>query len=106
MALESKFQAILIEQLREIFPEAIILKNDPNYLQGFPDLLILVDDKWAALETKRQELSSRRPNQDYYVRKLNEMSYSAFVSPENERQVLHELQQALRSSRSTRISWS
>lgn len=74
----------------------MVLKNDSGYLQGVPDLLILYEDNWACLEVKQSKSSRHQPNQDYYVEKMNEMSYSAFVYPENERQVLDDLQRALR----------
>ena len=38
-----------------------------------------------------------RPNQDYYVNKLKGMSYSSFISPDNEEVVLNEISNALRS---------
>lgn len=95
--LESKFQAKLIKELKMIFPGCIILKNDPDYLQGFPDLTILWNDKWAVLECKRSEDSPHRPNQDYYIDICDEMSYARFIYPENKEEVLDELQQAFRA---------
>lgn len=91
--LESKFQAELIKDLKNLFPGCIITKNDCNYIQGFPDLTILYKDKWAVLECKKKENAKRRPNQDYYVGILNQMSFSRFIYPENKEEVLHELQQ-------------
>jgi len=93
--MESKFQSELIKDIRDLFPGCIILKNDPNYLQGFPDLLILYKNRWAVLEAKRSSKSNHQPNQDYYINLANEMSYGSFVYPENKEEVLHELQQAL-----------
>jgi len=95
--LEKNFQSKLIKELREIFPESVILKNDPNYLQGFPDILILHNNKWAALETKRKTNSFRQPNQNYYIERLNDMSFACFICPENKEQVLYELQQSFRA---------
>lgn len=92
---EGKFQSELIKKLKCIFPGAIVLKNDSSYLQGVPDLLVLYKDRWAALEVKGSANASHRPNQDYYIQKMGEMSYSAFVYPENEGEVLDELQRAL-----------
>lgn len=91
---ESSFQAALIRDLKDLFPGCIVLKNDPNYLQGIPDILVLYKDKWAALECKQSSKSARRPNQEYYVDILREMSYASFVCPENREDVLHDLQQA------------
>ena len=94
---ESKFQAKLIKDIKERFPGCIVLKNDPGYLQGFPDLTILYGDHWAVLETKRGKDSPHQPNQDYYILKTNEMSFGRFIFPENKEEVLSELQSAFRS---------
>lgn len=91
MALERQFQARLIRELEDEFPGAVVLKTDPNYIQGFPDLLFLQDSFWAALEVKRARNSTRQPNQEYWVQKLNYMSYSRFVYPGNLDDVLEEL---------------
>ena len=104
MKLESKFQAELIDELHDLYPEAIITKLDPNYIQGLPDILILNNDKWASLECKRSANSPHRPNQEYYVNLMNQMSYSSFIYPENREEILNELQQALRPGRATRLS--
>lgn len=90
--LESKFQSKLIKEIEDRFPGCEIMKNDPNYKQGFPDLTILYKDKWAVLETKRGEKAKRQPNQEYYVDKLNNMSFSRFICPENKEEVLNDLQ--------------
>ena len=99
MQKESKFQHEIIYQLKQLFPGCIILKNDPNYIQGIPDLLILYKNKWAALECKRSEREPRRPNQEYYISKMDEMSYASFIYPENKEIILDELQQTLRPRR-------
>ena len=97
MAKESAFQKGLINKIKDRLPGCIVMKNDANYIQGIPDLTVFHRDKWAMLEVKKSEKASHQPNQDYYVRKLNEMSYAAFVYPENEEEVLNELEQALES---------
>ena len=102
--LESRFQADLVKELKELYPGCVILKNDPNYIQGFPDLTILYKDKWAVLETKRGEHENHQPNQDYYVEKLDGMSYSSFIFPENKEKVLNELEQTFKSRRKSRVS--
>ena len=92
--LESKFQSDLVKELENEYPGALIFKNDTR--QGFPDLTILYNDRWALLECKRDANASHQPNQDYYVNKANGMSFSRFIFPENKKEVLNELQQALR----------
>lgn len=95
MAKESKFQHGLIEKIKNRFPGCVVMKNDPTYIQGIPDLTILHGDKWATLEVKKSKDASHQPNQDYYINKMNGMSYSSFIYPENEEEVLNELAQAL-----------
>lgn len=92
---ESKFQKGLIDELKVIFPGCLVLKNDANYIQGIPDLLILHNDRWAALECKASATSHHQPNQEYYVDLMNKMSYAAFISPENKEAIFNELQSAL-----------
>ena len=94
-AVESKFQAHVKKRLEETFEGCIVLKQDTR--QGFPDLLILHNDKWATLECKRSAHESKRPNQEYYVNLTNEMSFSRFIYPENEEAIFYELQQAFQS---------
>ncbi len=95
--LESKFQAKLIKELKKLFPGCIVMKSDSGYLQGIPDLLILFNDKWATLECKQNAGAKKQPNQEYYVGKMNEMSFSRFICPENKEEVLHDLQQSFKS---------
>lgn len=92
---ESQFQAKLIKKLNKMLPGIIILKNDPNYIQGIPDLILLYKNRWAALEVKRGATASVRPNQAHYVRTMYAMSYAAFIYPENESEILSEVQQSL-----------
>lgn len=74
--LENKFQANLIKELKERFPGCIVMKNDPTYIQGIPDLLVLHKDKWASLECKKSAGAKKQPNQEYYVDRMNQMSFS------------------------------
>lgn len=97
ISLESKFQSELIKELKVIFPGSIVLKNDSSYLQGVPDLLILWQDRWATLEVKRSSTATQRPNQEYYVHMMDEMSFSRFIFPENKEEVLDELQRSFGS---------
>jgi hypothetical protein len=101
---ESRFQAQLIRELRAMFDGCVILKNDPNYLQGIPDLIVLYRDKWAALECKANESSPRQPNQVYYVDMLDDMSFAAFVSPDNKEEVLSAIQLAFGFRGKARLS--
>lgn len=95
--LERDFQAKLIKEIKERFPGSIVMKNDSSYIQGIPDLLVLYRDKWAALEVKRSLTASHRPNQEYYVGLMNDMSFAEFISPENKEDILHELRDVFES---------
>lgn len=100
--LERDFQASLIKELREMFPECYIQKNNPNNQQGIPDLIILWNDKWATLEVKRSARELPRPNQKYFVSKFNGMSFASFIYPENKEEVLNALAEAFGINRQTR----
>lgn len=95
--LENKFKTNLIKELEEMFPGCIVTHLDPNEIQGIPDLLILYKDRWAVLEGKKSVNATHRPNQDYYVNLMNEMSFASFIYPENKEEVLYELQQSFRA---------
>lgn len=104
--LENRFKTKLIAELKDMFPGCIVLHMDPNEIQGIPDLLILYNDRWGALEGKKNADASIRPNQRYYVDLMNSMSFASFIYPENKEEVLYELQQALRPRRTARVSRS
>lgn len=100
---ESKFQHDLVLELRDMFPDCIILMGNASYLQGIPDILILWRNKWAALECKDRRSSRKEPNQKYYVEMMARMSFAAFIYPENREIVLDDLQRAFRSARLARV---
>ena len=91
---ESKFQKRVIDELKVRFPDCIVMKTDSSYIQGIPDLIFLWNDKWASLEVKRCATATHQPNQDYWVEKMNNMSFSAFIFPENFEEVLNDLQRS------------
>ena len=95
---ESRFQSGLIKELKERFDGCIVLKNDASYKQGIPDLLVLYRDKWAALECKRTANAKHQPNQDYYVERMNTMSYASYICPENKKEVLNDLERTFGAS--------
>jgi len=89
--LERDFQAKLIKEIKERLDDVIVMKNDANYIQGIPDLIVLGKDRWAALEVKKSDKAHHQPNQDWYVERMNSMSFARFVCPENKLEVLDEL---------------
>ena len=101
--LENRFKTNLVRELKERLPGCIVLHIDPNEIQGMPDLLVLYGDRWAALEGKRSANASHRPNQDYYVNLMNQMSYAAFIYPENKEEILNDLQRSFALNRPTRL---
>lgn len=93
---ESKFQGELIKEIKKRFPGAIVLKNDPTYIQGMPDLTVLWNRCWALLECKRSENEAHRPNQDFYVEAADKMFFGRFIYPENKEEVLDEMERSFK----------
>ena len=93
---ENKYQAKLIKKLERMFPGCIIMKTDSGHRQGLPDLLILWRQYWAALEVKASATTLSQANQSHYIELLDDMSFSAYIYPENEEEVLSALQQAFK----------
>lgn len=103
---ENAYQARLIRKLKRTFPGCEVLKNDSQYRQGILDLTLFWGPCWAMLEVKASANSSERPNQAHYVERLNNMSFAAFIYPENEEEVLTALQEAFASRGAACISES
>lgn len=89
--LESTFKTKIKNEIEEMLPGCIVVHLDPTEIQGIPDMLVLYENKWAALEGKQTINASHRPNQDYYVELMDHMSFATFVYPENKDRVLKEL---------------
>lgn len=95
--LERDFQGNLIKEIKTRLPGALVLKNDANYKQGIPDLLILYKQRWGALECKNRKNANRQPNQEYYVKHMDTMSFARFIYPENKEEILNEMVETLGS---------
>lgn len=94
---EGRFRDEVVTELQDRFPGCVILKNDEQSLQGVPDMLVLWNDRWAMLELKRSRFALKRPNQAYYIDQFNDMSFAAFIYPENKDDVLNALQYSFTS---------
>ena len=91
--IEAHFQRELVKELERRFPGAIVMKNDPTYIQGIPDLTMLYRNTFVAFECKRSENASKRPNQQWYVDEINKMGGLAyFIYPENMKETLNEVE--------------
>ena len=101
---EAQYQAKLVKKIKELLPGSIVIKNDPRDRQGMPDILILYKHQWAMLEVKLSGDAKVQPNQWYYVELLNDMSFASFINPQNEEDVLSDLQQTFGIVRATRVS--
>lgn len=88
---EREFQAKLIKDLKHELPGVLIIKNDPNYIQGIPDLTILYRKRWAMLEVKKSISASLRPNQEYYISEADKQSFGEVIFPENYDTVMESL---------------
>lgn len=95
MRSEADYQRELVKRIKQQFPGCVIIKPDPAETQGFPDLLILWGGRWGMLEVKVSETAPLQPNQTHYINRFGKMSFAAFIWPENEEQVLYDMQTAL-----------
>lgn len=101
---ESLYQRGLVKRIKQRFPGCVLLKNDSGYQQGILDFTLLYGDRWAALEVKPSADAPMQPNQEYFVRQLDDMSFAAIIHPDNEEEVLLALEQAFASGRRARVS--
>lgn len=92
---ELAYQDSLIRKLKELLPGCEVIKPDPKRKQGMLDLLILFQSRWGMLEVKRDKDAPFRPNQEHYIERFGRMSFAAVIYPENEKEVLAQLLQAL-----------
>lgn len=89
--LERDLQPDYIKMIYKRIPGCVIMKNDANYRQGFPDLTIYYRDKYAILETKVDDGSSYRPNQKTYLNEFGKHTYAASINSENWEEVINGL---------------
>ena len=96
---ERNYQAKLIKRIERLIPGSYVRKADIQ--QGWPDLLILAPGFWALLEVKREVPGPDdfEPNQEWWIEEFDEMSFSACIYPENEKEVFDALSQAFSESR-------
>ncbi len=94
---EAQYQTKVLNKIKGMLPGCHIIKNDAAYQQGIPDWSIFFEHHWGMLEIKKNKSAARQPNQDYWVDTMNEMSFAAFIYPENEEEVLSALEQAFSS---------
>lgn len=96
---EKKFKISIKDFLEENYKGSILLNLDPSSNpQGINDTLFLYKNCWAGLEFKRSRLAEVRPNQPYWVKRLDQMSFSRFIFPENANKVMAELDSFLMES--------
>lgn len=101
--LERDYQRELIPRIKARFPQGDcdILKNNAGYRQGIPDLSVYLPGFWAWLEVKPDKDADQEPNQEWYVQWANRRTFGAFIYPENEKEVLNDLEQTYRLHRAT-----
>lgn len=92
---EGKYKTALTGRIYDRFPSrCIVVRLNPDNLQGIPDLGVLFEGGfWGLLEAKSSASARHQPNQPFYVQQLNAMCFAAFIYPENEEAVLDELQE-------------
>jgi len=99
---ENEYQQQLVQTIYDRLPgkpleDIIVIINDPNYIQGIPDLSVFYRPTglWAMLEVKTSAKAKERPNQRWYIENWGQTVFTAFIYPENEEEVLLALQSAL-----------
>lgn len=92
---EGAYKTTLTKAIYKRFPNrCIVVRLDSALLQGVPDMAVLFEGGfWCSLEAKTSADADRQPNQEFYVHKLNDMCFAAFIYPEIEEAVLDELQE-------------
>jgi hypothetical protein len=98
--LERDFEPRFVGLLEDLFHCFVLPKNDSGLRQGIPDRTVLfAGGGWAVLEFKKSSREPYRPNQEYYLGLFADMCYSATVHPENEEEILRELEEAFPHAR-------
>lgn len=59
------------------------MKNDARYLQGVPDFTVLYHNVWVFLEFKKDDTSTYRPNQEYYLYLAKKWSFGFTINRDN-----------------------
>lgn len=79
---ESQFQHMLINKIKDdTHGASFVLKNDPIYCQGIPDLLVICGSHWAMLECKVSKDAPYRPNQKWYLDFFNSIGFARVIYP-------------------------
>ena len=89
--LEGRYKTQLVAELKRRYPGCVVTKNDAAYIQGIPDLVIFFGQHYALLEVKKSEKEATQPNQKYYVDLFDRWQFAAFIYPENQEEVLRQL---------------
>lgn len=97
---ESIFQTKLRHEIEIMLPGAIVIKTDPGDKQGIPDLIVLYEGMYYALEVKRHSGAPFQPNQQFYLGRLRyKGTHARVVYPENMEEVLNDIQRSLSTTR-------
>ncbi len=71
-----------------LLPGSLVLKNDPNYIQGIPDLMILHGDMWVYSGQRPRAMEFSEPG--YYVNQLTRLGFARFIYPRTSRRVFND----------------
>lgn len=91
MVKESDFQAKVIKQLKAMGLTVVKNQAGPGVPTGFPDITAFGEGIYFCLECKASARAKKQPRQDYWINKLNEWSYAAFIYPSNYDKVMSEI---------------
>lgn len=92
---ENKFQRDAVQRIHREWDRPLVLKNDPNLIQGIMDLTVVLPNLVAFIEVKRSDSEPFQPNQEYYLARTEEMGhFTAVLHPGNEEEVFRALHAA------------
>lgn len=89
---ESAFKKKVKNKIQNKFNNIEIFELDSSRKRSIPDMLIVGRDCWAALEFKRSNKAHLQPNQAERISNLSKIGYAAFIFPENEEDIFHDLE--------------
>ncbi len=95
MSVENQLQSKIRNYLRKKGCYVLVIKPQPGRPEGCPDIILMKEGFWGALEVKSSLKSPFQPLQEDTLLKLDKWSYAKVVFPEIWPEVKQELEKIL-----------